>query len=158
MRSGYVAFILAGGAVGCGSQTTLRANLPARQTPLQWTNPATVRFDVFDSKKASMGTFTLRLTTEPAKTCIAGDWFRAEPIDSNLRVLNLTQWWSDKSMTPSYQITGRLLTVELNGGGLCDAYTEVRAEISEDGGRGFLATGGIFGGSTYGNVVIRRLP
>jgi hypothetical protein len=96
------------------------------------------------------------MTDVPAHTCIAGEWFEAKPIASDLTVVDLRSWWKNKDMAPAYQVSGQLMTVELNGGQLCDAYTEVQAELLETGARGFLEAGGIFGGTRYGRVIVEK--
>jgi len=118
----------------------------------------TLLFEAFDRKGKSLGTFMLKLTSEPARTCIDGNWFKATPISSDLKVWDLAQWWSDSTLAPTYQIAGRLLTVELNGGRLCDDYPEVRAELSDGGAHGVFESGGIVHGAPYGEVVISRVP
>jgi hypothetical protein len=97
------------------------------------------------------------LTNQPAKTCIAGSWYAAEPISAALSVLDLNSWWRDSGLKPSYQIVGRILEVQLNGGNVCDNYVEVIAELTDAGGIGVMQEDGIFGGGKYGDVVIELL-
>jgi hypothetical protein len=72
-----------------------------------------LRFTVFDSGHQSQGSFVLELTREPASTCIAGTWFKARPVSSELKVvgIDLSTWWMDPGLYPSYSIDGRLMTV-----------------------------------------------
>jgi hypothetical protein len=143
---------------GCASETELSENLTSQPAPDQWTTPSTLRFRAFDSDRKPLGTFTLELTNEPARTCVSGGgWRRAKPIDSNLSVMPLDVWWRDQNLSPSYQISGRHLSVLLNGGNICDAYPEVSAELTATGARGYLGEGGIYGGRKYGEVVVERL-
>ena len=142
---------------GCASQLTLPDNLTSEPTPAEWQVPAKALFRVVDSRGSPLGTFTLELTTAPADTCIAGTWLRAKPIASDLKVFDLNQWWRDESLAPSYQIAGRFLNVQLNGGHLCDDYFQVRAELTQQGGNGILESGGMFGGERYGSVSLERL-
>lgn len=150
----YVAFTI----VLCVSSSDSRAQLPggaaSQPTPRQWTVPATVRFDVYDSKHVSLGAFTLRLTNQPATACIVCNWFKAEPVSSNLKVLDLTRWWADKALVPSYEIRGRIFNVILDGGNICDDYPAVQAELSDSDARGTLGYSGIFKQPPLGNVTI----
>jgi hypothetical protein len=126
----------------------------------------TERFTAFDLRHQSVGSFVIELTGEPARTCIAGTWFKARPVFSDLKVVgfDLSEWWKDPSLYPSYSIEGRLMTVELNGGKICDAYPEVEAELGKRVALGFLQWGGplkyvgIYARDKDGRVLIQKLP
>jgi hypothetical protein len=133
------------------------ADLAYEPTPVEWKIPTKALFRVSDTHGVPVGTFTLELTAEPAETCIAGSWLRAKPIASDLKILDLASWWSHESLAPSYQISGRLLSVQLNGGNICDDYVEVTAKLAPQGAKGVLQSGGMFGGDRYGHVVVERL-
>ena len=157
MRTCQFALVSLISIAGCTSQVRLPVDLTSEPTPAEWNVPTKALFRVSNSHGAPLGMFILELTTVRAETCIAGTWLRAKPIASDLKVLDLAQWWSNESLTPSYQIAGRLLDVQLNGGRICDNYVQVRAELTPEGGKGVLESGGIFGGGRYGRVSVERL-
>jgi hypothetical protein len=122
-----------------------------------------LRFTVFDSRHQSLGSFAIELTDEPASTCIGGlTWLKARPVSSELKVvgIDLTTWWKDPSLYPSYSIDGRFMMVELNGGAICDDYIEVAAQLGARVGRGVLQgdSVGMPRPDRYGRVLIEKLP
>jgi hypothetical protein len=157
MRVGLIATVCFVLIWGCAAEVRLPSDLASKPTPAEWKIPMKALFRVSDSRGMPLGTFTLELTAIPTDTCIAGTWLRAKPIASDLKIVDLSRWWSDESLTPSYQIVGQRLDVQLNGGRICDSYTEVRAELTPEGAKGVLESGGIFRGDRYGDVVVERL-
>ena len=157
MRVGLTATVSFVLICGCAAEVRLPPDLASKPTPAEWKIPTKALFRVSDSHGMLLGTFTLELTAIPADTCIAGKWLRADPIATDLKVVDLSRWWSDESLTPSYQIVGQLLDVQLNGGRICDDYTQVRAALTPEGAKGVLEAGGIFRGDRYGNVIVERL-
>jgi hypothetical protein len=134
-------------------------------TPSQWVAPTTLQFTVFEPyHHQAQGRFALRLTEEPARTCISGKWFKAVPVYTDLKVplegINLAEAWKDPSLQPAYSIEGRIITVELNGGRICDAYGEVRAELGDQVARGVAQPGGIVRqvGGYLTLVLIEKIP
>jgi hypothetical protein len=141
-------------ASGCASEAQLPPGLTTEATPEVWASGLTAAFRVADARGRPLGFFVLELTRERAQPCIAGEWFRAKPKVAELAVFDLDSWWQDETLLPAYRIQGRLLTVELNGGRLCDNYFTVLAQVDATGGQGYLDSTGIFGGTRYGSVVI----
>jgi hypothetical protein len=146
---------------GCASVSRTE-RLTTQPTPSQWARPSNLRFAVFDSRHQSLGSFVIELTDEPASTGIAGTWFMARPVSSELKVvgIDLTTWWKDPNLYPSYSIDGRFMMVELNGGAICDDYIEVNAHVGKRVARGVLQVPAMFGGRAYhyGRVLVEKLP
>jgi hypothetical protein len=144
--------------VGCAADRTLPTDLTAQATPAQWTSAAALEVTVSDESGKALGSFKIALTREPASTCLGGAWLKATPIASDLVTPDLSAWWKDESLWPSYEIVGRRLDIELNGGGLCDAYVSVLAELHEVEGRGHLESSGLGGATRHGSVLVRIAP
>jgi hypothetical protein len=154
MRACSVLLFLLVLASGCASQAQLPPGLAAEATPKEWTGAPTAAFRVINARGKPLGFFVLELTQERAEPCLGGDWFKAKPKVSDLAIFDLDSWWQDEALWPAYQIQGRILDVELNGGQLCDNYLTVLAQIDATGGHGHLDSSGLFRGKRYGSVVI----
>ena len=144
--------------VGCAADRAMPSDLTAQTTPAQWTSAAALEVTVSDASGKALGSFKIALTREPAKTCLGGTWLKATPIASDLATPDLAAWWRDESLWPAYQIAGRRLDIELNGGGLCDAYVSVLAELHETEGRGHLESSGLGGATRHGSVLVTIAP
>jgi hypothetical protein len=118
----------------------------------------TLNFRVSDQHGKPLGSFTLELTSDPARTCLGGEWRKAIPRAADLAVPELSRWWKDEAEWPAYQITGRLLDVELNGGEVCDDYITVLAELRDADARGFLESSGLGGSTRLGIVTVSIAP
>jgi hypothetical protein len=142
---------------GCAAQQRLSPNLIAEATPERWSSATGLDFTVSDEKGNQLGSFRIALTKEPARTCLGGTWLKATPISSDLAAPDLSAWWKDQTLWPAYEISGRRLDVELNGGGICDDYIAVLAELGESEGEGFLEASGLGGSTRLGSVTVRVL-
>jgi hypothetical protein len=128
-----------------------------------------LRYTVFDSRHKSLGSFALELTDEPApkpELQCTQPAFQARPVISELKVVNkelskeLSIWWKDQHIYPSYSIHGRVMTVVLNGayGSGCDDTLDLDAELGERVARGTLQYGGMFVHDYGWTVLIEKLP
>jgi hypothetical protein len=141
-------------ASGCAAEQGLSPSLISEATPKWWSSATALDFKVSDKKGKVLGSFRIALTKEPARTCLGGTWLKATPISSDLADPDLSAWWRDESLWPAYEVSGRRLDVELNGGGLCDDYISVLAELRESGGEGFLEASGLGGSTWLGSVAV----
>ncbi len=141
--------------VGCATDQPLHTDLTFEATPSQWASATAVEVSVSDQRGNALGSFKIALTKEPARTCLEGTWFKATPIESSIAAPDLSAWWRDETLWPAYEITGRRLDIELNGGGRCDAYVSVLAELHETQGKGHLESSGLGGATRHGVVIVK---
>ncbi len=75
-------------------------------------------------------------------------------MDVDEKVIPLNIWWRKEELYPIYKINGRLLSVELNGGALCDDYTTASIELGEEGAVGYIWSSYLVGSDYVGKVVV----
>jgi len=116
-------------------------HLSEQQSPATWVTGSRWTFIASDKKGAIAGSIVFRVTDEPVKVCIAGNWKKLEIVGNS----------SLPAHAPAYLLGGRTLEVLLSSD-LCDSYDEFSGDLSDKGFTGTHENSGMFGGQTYGRV------
>jgi len=109
-----------------------------------WSPNSVWQFDLFDDDDYVYKTATFRITDEPAKSCLSGDWKRLIAVSDT----------AEFAYRPAYLVEGRKLTI-LIWTDICDLYDKIEGELSGSSFIGKLASDGVFGAYDLGKVVGR---
>jgi hypothetical protein len=110
--------------------------------------------NVVGLKGESLGTVTLELSDESARTCMFGEWRKARLIQSSFQ--SLAKQFETKDYFPTYETNGQTLTIQLNPPGLCDAYLFLSGTFTERDGKGDYVAEGLGGASPLGTFTAKR--
>lgn len=99
----------------------------------------------FNDSGENVRTLGLKLTDEPADTCMSGDWRKVKVVSDPARY----------ARESAYALSRNRLEILLNTG-LCDAYDSYIFDKDASLGRGEHVAYGMFGGKTLGRVVAYR--
>ncbi|MCF7223790.1 hypothetical protein [Marilutibacter chinensis] len=99
----------------------------------------------FNESGESVRTLGLELTSEPAETCISGDWRKVKVVSDPARY----------TRDPAYIVSVNRIEILLNTS-LCDAYDSYIFDKDANFGLGEHVAYGMFGGKTLGRVVAYR--
>lgn len=102
-------------------------------------------FVVVDEAK-TVGSIVLRFTDVPAKACVGGEWKRVEVLRRSGVLSELIS-----SAEASYELNGRALTIGLSNN-ICDAYNDLRGELSDTGFAGRFISEGMYYHEDHGSV------
>ena len=101
-----------------------------------------------------LGTVTLELSDESARTCMAGAWKKARIIQSSFQ--SFSKQFEAKDYFPTYEATGETLTIQLNSPNLCDAYLFLSGKFTEREGKGDYFAEGLGGVNPLGTFTAKR--
>jgi hypothetical protein len=110
--------------------------------------------NVVGLKGEPLGTVTLELTDEGARTCMSGDWKKARLIQSSFQ--SPTKQLETKDYFPTYEANGQTVTIQLNPPGLCDAYLMLSGKFSGNDGNGDYNSLGLGGVRPLGTFTAKR--
>ena len=144
--------VLIVGFLGCTSnRSSQHAAWTAQPTPNYWDLETLWVFSLLDEHGQIKTVLTVRFTDIPADACASGD----------ARELQIVHQEPPPHPAflgePAYWLEGRALTIDLTSN-LCDAYTELRGELTETGFVGVRTTSGMIGSTEIGSVYGARIP
>ena len=138
--------------VGCVSNQPSQYEIWAEQpTPKYWDLESVWAFSLLEGDGQIGSVLTVRFTSLPANTC-SGDDARILEIIHNEPPLHPAFLGE-----PAYWLDGRSLIIDLTSN-ICDAYTELRGELTDTGFVGSQHVGGMLGGKEIGPVYGVRIP
>lgn len=140
------------GVLGCTSNRSSQHVVWTEQpTPDYWDLDTLWVFSLLDEDGRIKTVLTVRFTDVPADACTSSD----------ARELQIVHQEPPPHPAflgePAYCLDGRALTIDLTSN-LCDAYTNLRGELTEIGFVGVQETGGMLGGTEIGPVYGARVP
>jgi|SRR3954471_15543986 hypothetical protein len=109
---------------------------------------------VLGLKGESLGTITLGLTDESARTCMSGEWKRARLISSSFQ--SPAKQFETGDYFPTYETKGQILTIQMNPPGLCDAYLFLKGKFTEHEGKGDYVALGLGGATPLGTFTAKK--
>jgi hypothetical protein len=110
--------------------------------------------NVFGLKGEALGTVTLELTDEDARTCMSGEWKKARLVKSSFQ--SPTKRYETRDYFPTYEADGQTLTIQMNPQGLCDAYLFFIGKFSDREGKGDYKALGLGGATPLGTFTAKR--
>lgn len=136
---------------GCSTEPRVNfARAASQSTPASWDNESVWVF-VLVQKSEAVGSITLRFHERPAESCVGGEWKKAEILMASGVFANV-----ESSDGASFSVAGKALTVGLTNN-LCDAYNDIRGEISDVGFSGRYISESMFSQVDNGSVFGARV-
>ena len=105
-------------------------------------------------KGEALGTMTFELTTEPAKSCLSGEWKKVRVLQNSVQTLS--DWFTMNDYYPSYSLDDGFFSIQLNMPGWCDAYRMLTGKLSDHEVSGEYTSDGMFGGTSLGTFTARK--